>query len=84
MKKGKRIFIIFIASFLLISGLVLLSIYNGSGTLPQKEVDGQVETNFETDNTLSKLNGETKEQKRKNRNQNQNCFPKGHTLKFIS
>ena len=50
MKKGKRIFKIFIASFLLISGLVLLSIYNGSGTLPQKEVDGQVETNFETDN----------------------------------
>ena len=40
-------------------GAGLLSGY----TLPQKEVDGQVETNFETDNTLSKLNGDTKEQK---------------------
>lgn len=77
MKKGKRIFIIFIASFLLISGLVLLSIYNGSGTLPQKEVDGQVETNFETDNTLSKLNGDTKEQKTEESQSEPELLPEG-------
>jgi len=76
-KKGKRIFIIFIASFLLISGLVLLSIYNGSGTLPQKEVDGQVETNFETDNTLSKLNGDTKEQKTEESQSEPELLPEG-------
>lgn len=77
MKKGKRIFKIFIASFLLISGLVLLSIYNGSGTLPQKEVDGQVETNFETDNTLSKLNGDTKEQKTEESQSEPELLPEG-------
>lgn len=77
MKKGKRIFKIFIASFLLISGLVLLSIYNGSGTLPQKEVDGQVETNFETDNTLSKLNGDTNEQKTEESQSEPELLPEG-------
>lgn len=72
-EKGETYFLIIIASFLLVLGLILLSIYNGSGKPPQEDLNSQVET----DNTPLELNDETKESKTEETHLEPDLLPEG-------